>query len=44
MIEALEQIAVDCRRTLPEAVYHEVLPAAGPVYQALDRLGSADVD
>jgi len=40
---ALEKLVTDRGRTIPAAVYREVLPKAHPIFDALDRLRGDDV-
>lgn len=42
-IDALEELVFGRQQPLPAAVYHHLLPAADPVFLALDRLTSDDV-
>jgi HEAT repeat protein len=37
IVAVLERLTTERRLTLPEAVYHEVLPGCSPVFAALDR-------
>ena len=41
--EALERLVADRFRTLPEPVYHDVLPQHQPVFASLVRLASTDL-
>lgn len=43
LLPALEVIAMEQKTPLPECVYHEVLPATGPVFVAVDQLTSTDL-
>ena len=44
VIAALERLAIDRKVTLPEPVYHEVLPQYSTVFAALDRMHDKNVD
>src|SRR5208282_4802660 len=44
VVDALERLAVDRKLTLPEPVYHDVLPRHSAVFSALDRLRGESVD
>ncbi len=44
VVNALERLATDRKFTLPEPVYHEVLPRHSPVYATLDRMHGANVE
>ena len=43
LIAALEHLALDRKRVLPEAIFREVLPGLGAEFAALDQLASSDV-
>ncbi|MCC6125425.1 MAG: HEAT repeat domain-containing protein [Pirellulales bacterium] len=43
LIDVLEELRFERKRTLPETVYREVLPRLNPVYSLLDRLASRDL-
>jgi HEAT repeat protein len=44
VVNALERLAVDRKLTLPETVYHEVLPRHSAAFAALDRMQGENVD
>jgi HEAT repeat protein len=44
LIDALEALRFERKQTLPEPVYRDVLPKMLPVFSALDRLCSPDVN
>jgi HEAT repeat protein len=44
LVPALEHVAIQHATPLPEVVYRDVLPLQGPVYSALARLDSAEVN
>ena len=44
VVDALERLAIDRKLTLPEPVYHDVLPRFRPAFAALDRMHSANID
>lgn len=43
LLMALDRLAEDRGRAIPEAVYHEVLPKVSPIFDALDRLRAAEL-
>jgi HEAT repeat protein len=43
VVAALERLAIDRGMTLPDPIYHEVLPRRSPVFAALDHLPSGDL-
>ena len=44
VVAALERLAIDRKLTLPEPVYHDVLPRHSAVFAALDRMHGENVD
>ena len=44
LVPALEHVAIEHATPLPEVVYRDLLPLQGPVYSALARLDSAEVN
>ena len=44
VVAALERLAIDRKLTLPEPVYHDVLPRHSTVFAALDRMHGENVD
>lgn len=43
LVDALEQLALQRNRVLPEEIYRDVLPAGSPIFDVLNRLNSQDV-
>jgi HEAT repeat protein len=44
VVGALERLAIDRNMTLPEPVYHNVLPRHSPAFAALERLHGGDLN
>jgi HEAT repeat protein len=44
VVSALERLAIERKLTLPEPVYHDVLPRHSAVFSSLDRLRGGNVD
>ena len=44
VVEVLQRLAIDRKLTLPEPVYHDVLPRQSAVFAALDRMHGENAD